>query len=64
MMQQILSQHSIVMQTRPREHGWIADWLARWRDRQALRELSDATLKDIGLTRQETEEEATRLLWR
>jgi len=33
-------------------------------DRQALRELSDATLKDIGLTRQEIEEEAARLLWR
>ena len=63
MMQQILSQHSIVVQPRPRERGWISDWRARWRDRQALRDLSDDTLKDIGLTRQEIEKEAARLFW-
>jgi uncharacterized protein YjiS (DUF1127 family) len=64
MIQQAISQHSILVQPRPRERGWISDWFARWRDRHALRDLSDATLKDIGLTRQEIEDEAARPLWR
>jgi uncharacterized protein YjiS (DUF1127 family) len=44
--------------------GWsIWAWLARWRERRNLRDLSDATLRDIGLTRADIEDEIDRLRW-
>jgi uncharacterized protein YjiS (DUF1127 family) len=47
-----------------RPHRWlIAEWLSQWRDRQSLRDLSDAMLRDIGLTRYEIEREIDRTLW-
>lgn len=40
---------------------WV--WLARWRERRNLRDLSDATIRDIGLTRADIEHEIDRLRW-
>jgi uncharacterized protein YjiS (DUF1127 family) len=55
----------------PREKGWritaIIRQLRRWRDlyqqRHQLASLSDATLKDIGLSRADVEQEASRPFW-
>ena len=46
-------------------HGdWsIWAWPASWRERRNLRNLSDATLRDIGLTRADIEHEIDRLRW-
>lgn len=37
--------------------------IASWRNRQALNELDDHALADIGLTRAAAEKEAARAIW-
>ena len=41
----------------------VLQWRARSRQRQALRELDDRLLKDIGLTREQQEQEARKPFW-
>lgn len=41
----------------------MAAWSARRRQRQALSELDDHILKDIGLTREQAQREAARPFW-
>jgi len=42
----------------------IADWIARSRQRQALAELDDHMLRDIGITRVEAARESGKPFWR
>jgi uncharacterized protein YjiS (DUF1127 family) len=48
--------------------GWLAEggltWLERSRQRRQLAELSDHTLRDIGLTRVDAWAEANKPFWR
>lgn len=52
-----------------RSQGWshlkqrLAEWHARYRSRQELEGLSDATLRDIGLTRCDARREAQKPFW-
>ncbi|MFC3284828.1 DUF1127 domain-containing protein [Litchfieldella rifensis] len=53
-----------------RPRGRFDEWwarLSRWsrlrRERRQLRELSDAMLRDIGLTREDVERESRRPFW-
>lgn len=39
-------------------------WYERWRQRQALMRLDDHLLKDIGLSRADAEQEATKPFWK
>lgn len=39
-------------------------WHQRWHERRRLRELSDHTLKDTGLTRDQIDDMAYRPFWR
>ncbi len=41
----------------------ILRWLERWRERQTLRDLNDAVLRDVGLTRADVEHEINRPFW-
>jgi uncharacterized protein YjiS (DUF1127 family) len=41
----------------------ITGWLMRSRERQNLRNVSDESLKDCGLTRRDIEAEIRRLRW-
>ena len=59
----ILQQPTTAHIERPRRRWSITEWLARWRERQALKDLSDATLQDIGLTRDDVTLEINRALW-
>jgi uncharacterized protein YjiS (DUF1127 family) len=43
--------------------GWIGLCIERRRERLRLRELSDAQLRDLGLTRDDAEREALRWPW-
>lgn len=49
--------------TLPRVQIAVRDMLAVWKQRNALRNLDDAALKDIGLSRREAEREASRPFW-
>lgn len=42
----------------------LLDWQERASQRHALRQLDDRMLKDIGLTRADTEAEAAKPFWR
>ena len=44
--------------------GRLLDWIELSRQRRHLLELSDALLKDIGLTRADVEGEAAKPFWR
>ena len=48
--------------------GWVTEggliWLDRARQRRQLRELSDAMLRDIGLTRADAWAESAKPFWR
>ena len=71
-----MSQSTYYQVLRPR--GWTAitvavlpRWLAallrmheRWRQRQDLRELEDHLLRDIGITREQAQHEASKPFWR
>jgi len=41
----------------------IAEWQLRWRARQELEGLSDATLRDIGITRCDVHRELHKPFW-
>lgn len=41
----------------------LLDLLSFWQQRRMMRELSEETLADIGLTRQDAEKEARKLPW-
>lgn len=41
----------------------LLSWLSLWRTRRQLAELTDAQLRDIGLTRSEAEVETKRAYW-
>ena len=41
----------------------IAEWQWRWRARRELEELSDATLRDIGITRCDVHRELHKPFW-
>lgn len=46
--------------------GWfsrLVHWQARWRSREELRDLSDAQLRDVGLTREQIDESLRQLPW-
>jgi uncharacterized protein YjiS (DUF1127 family) len=43
--------------------AWLDLCLARWRERRQLRELTDAQLKDIGLSPADVERECRRRPW-
>jgi uncharacterized protein YjiS (DUF1127 family) len=50
----------------PFEHNaqsrWsLSGWLVRWRERESLRNISDDTLRDVGLSRAVVEREIDRL---
>lgn len=49
----------------PRRRFWslLSFWLGVWRERQALSQLSDDDLRDIGLTRADVEREVRRRPW-
>ena len=42
----------------------VAEWRRRSRDRHALAEMSDRSLRDIGLTRYDATYEASKPFWR
>ncbi len=42
----------------------LARWTARARQRRGLRELPDALLRDLGLSREQAETEAAKPFWR
>ena len=44
--------------------GWLSVWRARARERRQLRELSDALLHDLGLSRSDVDAEAMKPFWR
>lgn len=44
--------------------SWLVDLQARWRARDELRSLSDAQLRDVGLTREQVEQAIRKPLWR
>ena len=45
--------------TQPR---WsLSGWFARWHERESLRNISDDTLRDVGLSRADVEREIDRL---
>lgn len=51
----------------PSPFGWIARLInlqARWRMREELAALSDAQLRDVGLTREEVDATLARPFWR
>lgn len=39
-------------------------WTTRWQDRQHLREMDDHMLHDLGLSREELEQEVSKPFWR
>ena len=39
----------------------LSGWLVRWRERESLRNISDDTLRDVGLSRADVEREIDRL---
>lgn len=43
--------------------AWLGTAMQIYRERRALRALSDATLKDIGLSRADVERESGRPFW-
>lgn len=43
--------------------GWVRKALETYRERRQLLALSDATLKDIGVSRADAEREASRRFW-
>ena len=43
--------------------AWICVWAERSRQRRALRELDDRLLDDIGLTREQAQNEASKFFW-
>lgn len=46
-------------------HGsLIGGWFARYKSRQALRALDDHLLDDIGLSREQAEQEAAKPFWK
>ena len=50
----------------PLARGWLvalARMQERWRQRQALRDLDDRLLRDIGLTREQADGEAHKPFW-
>jgi len=47
----------------PHPRWSLVGWFARQRERRKLRNLSDASLKDCGLTRAQIEAEIRRLRW-
>lgn len=60
---------SATTMNRPRNLGWdqiarrIGEWQRRARSRQELQGLSDATLRDIGITRCDVQREANKPFW-
>jgi uncharacterized protein YjiS (DUF1127 family) len=55
--------------TRPRMRvfeplRWLCRAMARQRQRRALRELDDRMLRDIGLTRDQAQDEARKPFWK
>jgi uncharacterized protein YjiS (DUF1127 family) len=44
--------------------GTIAVWVARRRQRQALAQLDDHLLADVGLSREQTRREAAKPFWK
>lgn len=49
---------------RPKHHaGGLTRYIAIWKQRRALAQLSDALLRDLGITRAQAAREAARSFW-
>lgn len=49
--------------SRPNARPSLGQLIGLWRQRQALKSLDDAALKDIGITREHANAEARRSFW-